>query len=169
MLHKELFESILDGYHGLFDIFSPHELCGRPVAAYCYFMSKNERYVLIKRAVIWSAESFEHVVIIEVPKLEEEGVLEMVGFLSQLEKTLIKPDRNHMYSYITVLLLCQNIEQSAKKRLKRIRFTKNYRFTWHGYSSGRIIAINVSEGEVVANAAGKPMISYFKKKLSALV
>lgn len=162
-------ETIINSYQAMFNVYSPHELCARPLAAYCFFSSRSEKYVLIKRAVIWAADSFEHVVVLDIPRLTVESLNDVSAYLAQLEKALVQPNRDHMYSFLTMILLCEEVEPAAKKRLQRIRFTRNYRFSWHGYSSGRIVVINLAENDIFSNTAGKPVAQFYQKKLANLV
>ena len=168
MSRDDLLDSLLKDYGRLFDISSPCFLCGRQTLAYCRFTSRSERYVLIKRAVIWAAESNEHVVVIWIDKLDEEAVNGVSDYFSKLEAELVKPHREHMYSFITVVALCGDTVPGAAGLARKARFTKNYKFTLHGYCIGRFAAADLKSGGVFANAAGKPLIRFLKNKMKAV-
>ncbi len=169
MLQEEILQALLSGYRASFDIYSPHSLCNRELLAYCRFSSRSEKYVLIKRAVIWAAESNEHVLILEIPRLDKSAVSELAGYLEAVEKACVEPHKDHMVSLITLFLLVGGMEQDGKAALKRLRFGKSYKFTVHGYSSARAVAFDLNSEELVSNAAGKTLIPYYKKRLAALL
>ena len=169
MLQEDILQALLGGFRASFDIHSPHSLCGRELAAYCRFSSRSEKYVLIKRAVIWAAESNEHVLILEIPRLDQSAVSELSEYLKSVEKACVEPHKDHMVSLITLFLLAGEIEQDGKAALKRLRFGKNYKFTIHGYSSARAVAFDMQTQAFISNAAGKTLIPYYKKRLAALI
>ncbi len=169
MLQEDILQALLNGYRSSFDIYSPHSLCGRDLAAYCRFSSRSEKYVLIKRAVIWAAESNEHVLILDVPRLGEREVKELAAYLEAVERECVKPHKEHMESLITLFLLVGDITQDGKAALKRLRFGKSYKLSVHGYSSARAVAFDVNTKEFVSNAAGKALIPYYKKRLAELL
>ena len=48
-------------YSGTFDIYQPYTILGREYPAYGYFFSHVEKYVLVRKANMWSADSYEHI------------------------------------------------------------------------------------------------------------
>ena len=169
MLQEEILKALTDGYRASFDIHSPYSLCNRELLAYCRFSSRSEKYVLIKRAVIWAAESNEHVLILDIPRLDRSAVSELSEYLESVEKACVEPHKDHMVWLITLFLLVGEMDRDGKTALKRLRFGKNYKFTVHGYSSARAVALNPNTWEFVSNAAGKTLIPYFQKRLAALI
>ena len=169
MLQEDILQALLNGYRASFDIYSPHSLCGKELAAYCRFSSRSEKYVLIKRAVIWAAESNEHVLILEVPRLDQSIVIELSEYLKSVEKACVEPHKDHMVSLITLFLLVGETERDGKAALKRLRFSKSYKFSVHGYSSARAVAFDLNLKEFISNAAGKTLVPYYKKRLAALL
>ena len=55
-----------------------------------------------------------------------------------------------------------------KRLVGKVRFSKNYKFALHGYCSGRLAVADLGAGNVYANAAGKPLISFIKKKMEMI-
>ncbi len=50
-------------YSGTFDIYQPYMIMGREYPAYGYFFSHVEKYVLVRKANMWSADSYEHILL----------------------------------------------------------------------------------------------------------
>ena len=51
---------ILAKYAGTFDIEKNRVIDGREYTAYGYFSSLGEKYVLVKKAKLWSVKAYEH-------------------------------------------------------------------------------------------------------------
>ena len=168
MIQNDFIKSLLNDYSSTFDVYAPHSLCGREYAAYCYFTSRGERFVLIKRAVIWAAETNEHVLIINAGSFGAAAAGEFEAMFPKLEAELVKPHREHMYSYITIIAVCSDVAPTVSKIIKKTRFCKNYKLTLHGYCAGRLAVADLSSGNVYANAAGKPLLPYLKKKMKII-
>ena len=52
---------VLARYARSFDVYKEREINGRQYTAYAYFSSLGEKYVLVKKAKLWSVKAFEHV------------------------------------------------------------------------------------------------------------
>ena len=72
-----------------------------------------------------------------------------------------------MYSYLTVVYLCGRMEPEAAKAVRKLRFTKNYRFSLRGWATGRALAVEVPTGEMAYNPQGKEMRRHFQRLLKA--
>lgn len=136
-----------------------------PESLFCQFHSRSEKYVLVKRAQLWAAENNEYVFIYSTPYL---GSAEWQRFtehaLAEGQKHVV-PHREHMYSYITAIILADDMDLSIIKDVRRIRFTKNYKFSLHGWSTLRVAALDVGKGAVYSNRQGKPVGKFLKKTL----
>lgn len=100
-------EKILPKYKAYFDIFRPFNLGSTTCEAYCSFSSRNEKYVLVKRAQLWVTECFEHVLFLKVAKLDVNEFEKVKSFIATVvEPSLVKPKKDHMYTYLTLVLLC---------------------------------------------------------------
>ena len=65
-------------YSGTFDIYQPYTILEREYPAYGYFFSHVEKYVLVRAANMWSADSYEHILFstreeLTMADLEEYG------------------------------------------------------------------------------------------------
>ena len=71
--------SILAKYAKRFDIYKDHEMDGKRYAAYAYFSSLGEKYVLVRKAKLWSVKAFEHVFFIETEQCTPALLDALVG------------------------------------------------------------------------------------------
>lgn len=124
---------------------------------------KNIRTFLTKKDVIDCYENNEYIFIKIVHDADENKVKLFVNNLIELEKEFVKPNPNHMSTYITGILLIKGSTEDVRKYIKNFKYKKAYRFYLHGWSEVRIVLIDLSTDEIIFSKAAKPL----KKVLEA--
>ena len=161
---------ILARYARSFDIFKEHVINERQFAAYAYFSSLGEKYVLVKKAKLWSVKAFEHVFFLEEDSCTPEllqGLMESV--VNYMEPVLVRkgekyPEKDHMYTYLTFAVLCRKSpDEAAKKAIRNFRFDKGYLFSMRGHSEAKLVVVDLEEREVLTNPAGKSLRKMYEK------
>ena len=72
--------------------------------------------------------------------------------------------KDHMYSYLTVALLCEQApDEETVKCLERFRFEKNYLATIRGYAEGHLILMDLSSGRAYTNKAARHLKDYYER------
>ncbi|EET59946.1 hypothetical protein BRYFOR_08070 [Marvinbryantia formatexigens DSM 14469] len=132
LTREEMLDALLGAYSGYFDI-ERAENPALPLAAVCHFNVHTAKYVLIKKAELWSADSNEHVYIFSVPELNEELYRSCEKLAYEQGMALIDPKPGHMYTYITAVFLCDTCTPEAEKLLKKCRLYKSFHFSLHGW------------------------------------
>ncbi|MDO4344164.1 MAG: hypothetical protein Q4C50_05110 [Eubacteriales bacterium] len=167
LTRDEILEKLLNAYAGFFDIekADPQEA---PLAARCHFHVRSAKYVLLKKAELWSANSNEHVYIFSVPKLTEEIYRACEKTAYDQGMALIEPKSGHMYTYITAVFICETCTPEAKKLLKSCRLYKSFHFSLHGWMDFHTVLIARDEEKFLTNRSGKSnaklMKNIFMKK-----
>lgn len=159
---EAMLETLLSAYSGYFDIERrPKEEL--PLAADCHFHVRSAKYVLIKKAELWSANSNEHVYIFSIPELTADlyRACEQTAFNRGME--LIHPDKDHMYTYITAIFLCDACTQEAKKLLKKCRLYKSFHFSLHGWMEFHTVLIERGADSFPTNRRGRANAKLMKK------
>ena len=138
-------DRLLLRYSGTFDIYKPYFIDGKEYPAYGYFFSHLEKYVLVREANLWASDSYEHILFITADKITEEHVKEAQDVIQNyMEPKLVRkgarvPEKDHMYSFLTVILLSQYPpDRNTLKSVKRYSFDKGYRFNLRGFSTGHM-------------------------------
>lgn len=152
---QTVLDNLISQYEGYFNVERPHAYGNRVVLAYAQFVQRMEKYVLVKRAQLYATESYEHVFFVHAPNLNEATWEAEKTFIIEAEKDYVIPHAEHMYTYMTLILLCDHIDEAVKNKIKRLRFTKNYHMALHGYSTVRIAALDLSNETIITNAQGK--------------
>lgn len=149
------FEKLLLAYSHYFDIERFDKNDGGDFSAVAQYHSRSEKYVLVKKARLWAMEQNEYVyfAVAENINTAELNRLYEAARDSGLEQ--IHPHSEHMYSYVTLIVLADNIDDEAKKAIKKLRYQKNFRLSLHGWMEFRIAAVSFSDGEILSNARGK--------------
>jgi hypothetical protein len=167
---KAYFEKLAKLYHSDFDMITPVQINGKTYLGYGYFYANSSRYVLVKRAKLWNAEAFEHIIFLEGKgnlSVEVEEAKNLIE--NHMEERYVRdgqayPPKDHMYSFLTVIILTdEQLDAAIKNKVNGYKFTKNYLFTIRGYAEGRIIVINVKDEEILLSKAAKKLEELFKK------
>ncbi len=129
---EDMLEVLLQAYSSYFDV-ERAAADEAPLAASCHFHVRSAKYVLVKRAELWSANSNEHVYLFSVPELTEDVYRACEKLAYDRGMALIEPDKDHMYTYITAVFLCDSCTEGAKKLLQKCRLYKSFHFSLHGW------------------------------------
>ena len=151
-------DKTLEKYSGLFDIARPFALEGKVYDAYAYFSSVSEKYVLTRKANLWSAHAYEHILFLTVDELTPLNIEEAAGLIrGSMQSVFVTkgekyPEKDHMYSFLTVVFFCQKkIDPAAASAVRHFRYDKSFLFNIRGYCEGRMIAVDLEDEAVFTN------------------
>ena len=158
MTASDYLDRLLVRYSGMFDIYQPYRIEEEEYPAYGYFFSHNEKYVLIREANLWTVDSFEHMLFDTREKITIEDIDRADRVIREyMEPVLVckgekMPEKNHMYSYLTfVFIVDQAPDPEVIRKVKKYKFEKGYQFNIRGYSSGRMVLVDISSEKVYTN------------------
>ena len=158
---EELVESLVKLCQGYFDITRDTVIQEIPVTAEAAFFSRSEKYVLVKKAKLWAAEANEYMFFVLSDNLDEEFFDRCVEAFWKEGVGRIKPHREHMYTYVTLILLADSVSDEVKKKVKRISRHKDFLFSLHGWADFRVAVRDMSDGRTETNRMGKELIKIF--------
>lgn len=173
MASDEFFQKIKKYYQSSFDFIEPFNYEGREYTALAEFHSHIDKYVLLKKAQIWAADSHEFCIFQTYDSTFTEADFgEITRFLEgYMEPQLVRKGEenvpeNHMYTYLSIVIVCNaGADKEAVKRAKKYTYTKYYNMYLRGYSEGRVILADVKEGRVYTNRAAHQMKKLYKRIL----
>lgn len=147
-------EKLLERYAGYFDISYPQEE-QVPLVALCEFHEHSEKYVLSRKAKLWQANSHEYIYLFSVSHLTEDlyHTFENYAYTHGMEK--IQPGPEHMYSYITVMVLCDTCDEAAQRAVRRCRIYHSFRLSFWGWMDFHTSLAVLSDRKAFSNAGGK--------------
>lgn len=181
-------ERILESLRPTHDITLGYAADGQVFPAYARYESTSEKYVLSRKASLWKATEYEHVLFITVPKKaasEESASSTAVaaseglnGFAHHLivdymEPVLARggekyPPGDHMRTFLTVVFVSDESPPADLIRLiRKYRFDKGYKFSFRGYAQGRIVFVDLSAGKVYTSPAAKDIAGFYDHVLKS--
>ncbi len=161
----EVMDRLIEQYEGYFDIMRPYTTNGLDFLAYAHYYQTQEKYVLTRKAKLYGFEINEHCFFYEVPHLSMESWAPLKAFVIEAEGDFVKPHQEHMYSYISLILLCGKIDADVKADIAKLKYTKNYKFSLHGYSTVRLGAVDLWDETVITNRQGKELEKVLERAL----
>lgn len=165
----EYLDRLLLRYSGSFDIYQPYVINGREYPAYGYFFSYIEKYVLVREINMWSTKSYEHMLFMEVEECTEEVLKEAESIICDyMEPVLVRkneklPEKNHMYSYLNVVIISQKaLDKAIAEKIRHYRFEKGYKFNIRGFSKGTIMCASMEDRKFCSNYHGRSKKEIFE-------
>lgn len=126
-----------------------------PFTAEAEFISHNEQYFLIKRAKVADINSNEYVFFYAADEIDYETLLQLDETAWNRGIAKVVPDSSHRNSDVTLVLVADKLTPEAKAAIPKMKHYKSYMFTLHGWSYYRLIALELSSGDLVYNRQGQ--------------
>lgn len=170
MKNVDYLDRLLLRYAGTFNIYMPYQIHGKEYPAYGYFFSSVEKYVLIREVNMWTSNSHEHILFLTVDEVTEATIQEIRTLLeTYFEPELVRkgqkyPDKDHMYSYLTIAFLSEKTPaKQIRKAIRHFKFEKGYLFNFRGFSQGRIICASMEDETVCSNYQARKLKKLYKQ------
>ncbi len=173
MERTDYIEKLLEEYSKSFDIDRDFEIGGIKPYAYGYFSTVSEKYVLSPKANLWSIHGFEHILFIEKESITFSDIEEASRLMQEhmAPELVCKgnkfPEKDHMYSYVTVAFICSETpDEETVKALRKFKYEKNYLFTIRGHVEGHMILADLKNEKVYTNKAAKHLSDFYMNAFS---
>ncbi len=156
-----MLQKLLCSYQRYYDINTENPAA--PFCAEAVFKSHNEQYVLVKAAKIADIDSNEYVFFAQEDGLSSDRLKELTESAWNTGLGRIKPYYGHRNSDVTLIVIAGHVEAEVMKAVKKIRFSKSYKFSLYGWSSFRLVVHEVSSGLTASNWQGRDLKKLFNK------
>ena len=123
--------------------------------AECDFNMRSEKFFLSKQAKLWAVDSFEYVFIFSVPYLTDIIYDRCLSYSYETGMKRIVPGPEHMCSYISMIILCDDASKTAVKKLRRCHLHKDFRFSLYGWMDFHTAVVVTESGDVTTNLSGR--------------
>lgn len=170
MTKQEKLENLLKGYVQSYDITRPYEIGGKSFDAYAFLDVTNSQYVISKKVEMWRALCYEHVFFSVCDELTVERIGEFASLLDEtMEPELVRrgekyPPKDHMYTFLTLVLICDEVGAEARDAVKKFKYGKNYLFRFRGYCEAKILVFQQNGEEIFGNASARDLVKGYKKR-----
>ncbi|HRC81076.1 MAG TPA: hypothetical protein PLF27_06790 [Sedimentibacter sp.] len=128
---------------------------------------RNERYVLVKKAVVYAFENNEYSLIKYCEELDKNYLQEIINTLTDSVESIVKPDKDHMSSTITLVIVTDNFTSNKDKDLitkiiSGFKYNKGFAFGFKGWADIRLVLVSLNEDFVATNKKGKEVIELYR-------
>lgn len=155
----DVLERLLLAHQAYFDVERDHEFAGRRFDGYAEFHSSASKYVLVKRAKLWEANSHEYMFFTIARHLDAQTLEELVGFMTSEALGKVALERDHMSSFLTLVIIAETMDEELAATVRKTRFRKNFLFGFKGWADLRLCVIDLAGDRVVANGMGKDLVA----------
>lgn len=162
-------DRLLYRYSGTFTISQPYDIHGKTYPAYGYFFSQVEKYVLVREANLWTQNSYEHILFLTAEEIMAEQVAEADDLIhNYMEPELVLqgrpyPEREHMYSYMTVAFLSKKpIAKEVRRKIKHYSYDRGYQMNMRGFCQARLVAASMEDQKVCTNFAARKLKELYR-------
>ena len=128
-----------------------------PFDAEAVFESHNEQYYLVKAAKVADIDTKEYVFFAKRDNLSADDFAKLDKVAWERGTSRAKPGYNHKSTDVTLVIVADTIEDTAKDMIKKSRHYKSYKWGFYGWSIYRLVAIESSCGKAYYNHRGKSL------------
>ena len=129
------------------------------------FHIRNEKYLLVKKALIYGIENNEYVLMKYLKELKKEDYNNYTENIIKSTKLLVNPTKDHMCSIVTGVLvsdnICENDYVYIKKSVNRFKYDKTFAFGYKGWTDTRLLLISLEKGLIATNRKGKEVATIY--------
>ena len=150
------FEKLMNAYSHNYDISRDVPLEGGgncPAMAHYYL--RDEHYLVRRDKQFYATEQHDYTYFYVADRLDAAQARDLADRTLKTGLSQIKPHKEHMSSFVTLIVLADVIEPEAQKILKKTRFHKNFRLALHGWMEYHIAAMECSTVSFLSNPAGR--------------
>ena len=160
MSPSDALQTILRSFHRYYDV--QEECVEPPFDAEAAFHSHDEQFFLVKSAKLSEAESHEYIFFAARDSLSPEEVQALGQTAWERGTGRARPHSSHRSTDVTLVLIAETISPEAKACLEKSKYYQSYRFTFHGWSHYRAIALETSTNTLICNRRGRELRKLFR-------
>ena len=165
-LQKQL-DKLLDAYSHQYDIARDVTVEGGYFPATATFYLRDENYIVNKKHVLSAVENYDYTYFYLTDHLDADTLQKQIDLVKKVGTARINPHKEHMSSFVSLVILADTIDEEAKKLIKKTRFQKYYRLALHGWMEFHIAATESSTKTFLSNPAGKGIKKILEQNLAS--
>lgn len=155
MTQDEYAENLQKKFERHFKIEKDISLFGELIDVHAKFSNISGRTFITKNDVVDRCENYEYCYIKKFDTITEEKTIAFGQFLKKIADEYIDPGKDHMSTYVTGIIISNNIDDYVKKTIEKYSYSKAYSFYLRGWCDVRLICIGLNNNVVVTNKAAK--------------
>lgn len=129
-----------------------------------HYHVEETAYMISKRATMWSTQSDEYAWFFSVPKLTDADCEAAIkkAYDEGMAKIDLSGKNNHMVTRLTVIFLCDDMDEAAAQRIRKCRLYKSFQFSLKGWMEFHAVAADLGKESVVSNGYGRETAKHLK-------
>ena len=151
---QERLNKLLDAYSHSYDIARDVEVEDHLWPATATYYLRDENYLISRQHVLSAVEQHEYLYFHLADHLTAADLQKQIDLSKKAGLRKVQPHKDHMFSNVGLIVLANTMEPEAVKLLKKTRFRKNYKLSFHGWTELQLAAMEVSTNCFYANPAG---------------
>ena len=159
MIAAEALEKVLQMYGQYYTL--KRDAVTPPFAAEAECVVNDEQLTAYRMVKISSVISREIVFFAAEEHLTAERARQLADRAWEEGFSRVEPGPNHRNTDIVLIVLADRMDPEAAALLKKTKHSKNFRFTFHGWSVFRVIAIETPSGTMAHNRMGQNLKKLF--------
>ena len=152
---QECFDKLMNAYSHHYDITRDVRAEGLRFPAMAHYFLRDEHYLVRRDKQFYATEQHDYTYFYVTEHLDAAGAKALTERTLKAGLAAIHPHKEHMSSFVTLVVLAETIDPEAQKVLKKTRFHKNYRLSLHGWMEYHIAAMECSTRTFLSNPAGR--------------
>ena len=148
-------DKLLSAYSHQYDIARDVTVDGGSFPATATFYLRDENYIINKKHVLSAVENYDYTYFYITDHLDAATLRQQIDLTMKVGTARVKPHRDHMSSFVSLVILADTIDEEAKKLIRKTRFQKYFRLALHGWMEYHIAAMETSTNSFLSNPAGK--------------
>ena len=119
------------------------------------FSNISVRTFITQHDIIDQYNNHEHIYIKRCDDVNAKDIISFGQFLKRISDECIKPDKDHMSTYVTGVLIGNHIDENAIEIVKKHNCKKAFCFYLKGWCDVRLIYVGLDNSEIITNKDGK--------------
>jgi hypothetical protein len=156
---------LLKSYKTYYDITKVKDEEVPHLKAICEFYEHSEKFVLSRKAELWSANCEEFIFLFDIEHLTKELYEKYRDYAHEKGLAMANIGPGHMYTYITPVFVCDTCDADVVKLVKKCRIYKSFQFSLHGWMDYHVAVYETLNNKIFTNRSGKCVEKVLKNVL----
>jgi hypothetical protein len=161
---KSAIDRLLDSYRAYYNITAIDDETSH-LRAICEFYEHSEKYVVSRKAELWSANCEEFIYLFDIGHLTREMFEKYRDFAYEDGMKRANICQGHMYTYITPVFVCDTCDEEAARLVRKCRIYKSFQFSLYGWMDYHVAVFESSDNNIFTNRSGRCVEKVLKSVL----
>ncbi len=160
---KIYIDNLYNRYSRYYNTNKNTSILNEAIDIFAKFQDIQGRTFLTAKDVIDTFEVNEICFVKHFEKIDIASIISFTEFLKKAAAKYVEPKKGHMCTHITgVIITLDDIDYELKRTINKFKYSKSYFFTLYGWCEIRLLVINPTKEEIIANKPGKKVMKFYK-------